>query len=190
MNRKHLIVAALVTAALLASVGVALGSDDEDDKRSLLSWFERTTPGIDANETRLYTEECGSCHFPYQPGLLPAASWETLMSNLDDHFGENAELEPETLNPIRNFLLNNAAGRTNYGLSNKIMAAQRDRPFPLRITEMRYFVYEHSDLPRKLVEDNPQVGSFSNCDNCHQSAKQGLYDEHTVRIPGFGRWDD
>lgn len=191
MKRNNLIVAAVITASLLVSAGVALGSDDDDDdKRSLLSWFERTTPGIDANETQLYTDECGSCHFPYQPGLLPAASWEALMTNLNDHFGENAELDQDSLNSIRNFLLNNAAGRTNYGLPNKIMAAQRDRPVPLRITEMRYFVYEHSDLPKRMVEDNPQVRSFSNCDSCHQRAKQGLYDEHTVRIPGFGRWDD
>lgn len=190
MNRKHLIIAALVATSLLATAGVALGRDDDDDKDSLLAWFGRTTPGIDTTETQLYTDECGSCHFPYQPGLLPAASWETLMNNLDDHFGENAELAQGDLISIRNFLLNNAAGRTNYGLPNKFMASQGDRPLPLRITEMRYFVYEHSDLPRKLVQDNPEVGSFSNCDSCHQRAKQGLYDEHTVRIPGFGRWED
>ncbi|WP_245621642.1 diheme cytochrome c [Sedimenticola selenatireducens] len=189
MNRMNFIVASAIAASLLATTGVALSSDD-DGKKSLLSWFERSTPGIDPVETRLYSKECGSCHFPYQPGLLPAATWETLMNNLDDHFGENAELAEGDLNSIRNFLLNNAAGRANYGLPNKIMAAQGDRPLPLRITEMRYFVYEHSDLKRNMVEDNPQVKSFSNCDNCHQGAKQGLYDEHDVNIPGFGRWDD
>ncbi|MCW8905244.1 cytochrome C [Sedimenticola sp.] len=189
MNRKNFIVASAIAASLLTTTGVALSSDD-DGKKSLLSWFERSTPGIDPVETRLYSKECGGCHFPYQPGLLPAATWETLMSNLDDHFGENAELAESDLNSIRNFLLNNAAGRANYGLPNKIMAAQGDRPLPPRITEMRYFVYEHSDLKRNMVEDNPQVKSFSNCDNCHQGAKQGLYDEHDVNIPGFGRWDD
>jgi hypothetical protein len=179
----------VTTVALLSITGVAL-SDSDAGKKSLLSWFERTAPGIDPVETELYTRECGGCHFPYQPGLLPASSWETIMGHLDEHFGENAELAGDDSNTIRNFLLNNAAGRANYGLPNKIMAAQGKRPLPLRITEMRYFVYEHNDLKKQLVQDNPEVRSFSNCDRCHQSAQQGLYDEHDVRIPGFGRWED
>ncbi|WP_428624758.1 cytochrome C [Sedimenticola sp.] len=189
MKRTYLAILLLVIVSLLTTTGIAL-SDDDDGKHSLLAWFERTTPGIDPVETRLYTQECGSCHFPYQPGLLPAGSWETIMDSLDNHFGENAELTETDTNAIRNFLLNNAAGRANYGLPNKIMAAQGNRPLPLRITELRYFVYEHSELDKKMVQDNPQVKSFSHCDRCHQSAKQGLYDEHTVKIPGFGRWDD
>ena len=112
------------------------------------------------------------------------------MHNLEDHFGENAELEKEDLIAIQNFLLNNAAGRVNYGLPNKIMSAQGDRPLPLRITEMRYFVYEHNELRKNMVQDNPKVKSFSNCDSCHQNAKRGLYDDDDVHIPGFGRWDD
>ncbi|MDH5218993.1 MAG: diheme cytochrome c, partial [Gammaproteobacteria bacterium] len=40
----------------------------------------------------LYKEECSACHMAYQPGLLPARSWEKMMDNLADHFGENAEL--------------------------------------------------------------------------------------------------
>jgi len=40
------------------------------------------------------------------------------------------------------------------------------------------------------VKDNPEVGSFSRCDACHTGAAKGSYDEHGVRIPGFGRWED
>lgn len=32
--------------------------------------------------------------------------------------------------------------------------------------------------------------SFSNCNACHQGAEAGVYNEHRVRIPGVGRWDD
>ncbi len=112
------------------------------------------------------------------------------MGGLGDHFGENAELDEGDLSTIRNFLLNNSAGRVNYGLPNKLMAAQAEHPLPMRITEMRYFVHEHSELPKMVVEDNPKVKSFSNCSSCHQRAKQGLYDGRDVHIPGFGRYDD
>jgi hypothetical protein len=189
MKPKHKMIAAILTVALLATAGLAQ-SDDDDGTRWFQSWFDKAKPGIDPVGSQRYVEECGSCHFPYQPGLLPAPSWEKIMGSLDDHFGENAELDEGDRKTIQNYLLNNAAGRVNYGLSNKLMAAQRERPLPLRITEMRYFAYEHSEIPKELVQENPKVRSFSNCDSCHQRAKRGLYDEHDVRIPGFGRWDD
>ena len=37
-----------------------------------------------------YTQECGSCHLAYPPGLLPALSWQRLMGGLDRHFGTDA----------------------------------------------------------------------------------------------------
>ena len=59
-----------------------------------------------------------------------------------------------------------------------------------RITETRYFVKEHDEIPARMVADNPDVGSFSNCNACHQGAAEGVYDEDRVKIPGFGRWED
>ncbi len=178
----------LISAILLATVaGVAISDSERHSKEG---WFSNTVPGINQTTTTLYQGECGSCHMAYQPGLLPPQSWETIMADLDNHFGENAELMPKDLTALRNFLLDNAAGRVNYRLSNKLMAAQRGKPFPQRITQMHYFRHEHSELGPTQVTKNPQVKSLSQCDRCHQGAAQGLYDEHDVSIPGFGRWDD
>ena len=44
----------------------------------------------------IYIEECGSCHIPYQPELLPSGSWEKITAVLDDHFGEELEINPES----------------------------------------------------------------------------------------------
>ena len=52
--------------------------------------------GASAMNNPLYKQECGSCHFAYPPSFLPARSWEKIMKNLSDHFGENAEFLPET----------------------------------------------------------------------------------------------
>ena len=41
-----------------------------------------------------------------------------------------------------------------------------------------------------MVAGNPYVGSFSRCEICHGDAEEGNFDEHGVRIPGYGRWDD
>ena len=112
------------------------------------------------------------------------------MSGLEDHFGENAELSESKANELRNYLLDNAAGRVNYGLPNKIVSTLGDDQIPLRITKTPYFIHEHREIPPKMVTGNERVRSFSQCDTCHSGAMGGNFDEHRVRIPGYGRWDD
>jgi hypothetical protein len=45
-------------------------------------------------------------------------------------------------------------------------------------------------LWQRMVKGNPDVGSFSRCETYHRGADRGNFDEHGVRIPGDGRWDD
>ena len=135
------------------------------------------------NET--YREECGSCHFAYQPGLLPARSWEKLLTPeaLAKHFGENAELDEANLNSIRDYVLNQAADHSDYKLSKKVMAATRDGATPLRITELRFIARIHHGIPTEKIQGNPKVRSLSQCNACHTKAEQGIYLEDTVHIP-------
>ena len=51
-----------------------------------------------------YKAECGSCHVPYPPGLLPASSWQQLMSRLDKHFGSDASLDAKLHAEISRYL--------------------------------------------------------------------------------------
>ncbi|MEG7525319.1 MAG: diheme cytochrome c [Chromatiales bacterium] len=181
-----------LSAIVLAAVAVAgCGQVMGDDDGSYFSrWSNDARSGVPSKASKRYVEECGGCHFPYQPGLLPAQSWEGIMSGLADHFGESAELPDEDAMFIRKYLLDNAAGRVHAGLPNRIMGSQGDRDFSLRITETRFFRHEHNELPKKLVQENQQVRSFSNCNACHTRAMQGSYNEHEIKIPGYGHWDD
>ncbi|MBF0624857.1 MAG: diheme cytochrome c [Magnetococcales bacterium] len=137
-----------------------------------------------------YVKECGSCHFPYQPGWLPARSWQAMMAGLEDHFGENAELDPATRASLGALLTDNAADRVPGRHAKAITKGIPEDQAPLRITATRYFQREHHELPEKMVKGNPQVGSFSRCETCHPEAARGSFDEHRVRIPGVERWDD
>jgi hypothetical protein len=56
----------------------------------------------------LYQQECAACHVAYPPGLLPARSWERLMSGLPKHFGSDASLDAATTRQIANWLAANA----------------------------------------------------------------------------------
>lgn len=136
-----------------------------------------------------YREQCGSCHFAYPAGLLPAASWERIMGNLADHFGENAELPAADTAELTAYLSANAAD-SGAAVGRSVAFARSADGAPLRITETAYFQREHRELPRRAVQDNPQVGSFSNCNACHTRAAEGSFNEHEVVVPGFGRWED
>ena len=138
----------------------------------------------------LYKEECGSCHMAYPPGLLPAKSWRKLMSGLEDHFGDNAELDAQTAESISQYLLTNSAEQSDYRRSRKFSQSIKSSDIPLRISDIPYFKHEHDEIPQSRVSDNPQVKNFSQCNACHAKAEQGLFNEHDVRIPGFGKWDD
>ena len=184
----------LVTAALLAfgAAGLAIGdSDDDDDDLRRGGWIE---PGRDVapvtNAT--YAEECGACHMPYQPGLLPAAAWQQIMSaeGLADHYGDDASLSDELRTEIAAYLAANSADQASRSRSRAFAVGGIGGADLPRITETPYFRKEHDEIPARMVVDNAEVSSFSNCNACHQGAAEGVYNEHRVKIPGFGRWED
>lgn len=181
-------VAATVIAAVIALAGSLAFSDD--DRKSEGRALFAGPDGIRAVDNPLYAAECGSCHFAYQPGLLPERSWQKLMSGLDDHFGENAELAPEVRKLITDYLIENAGERDGGKIARGILSTVDAQAVPERITETDYFIRKHDELPPRVWRDNPKVGSLSNCSACHTKADNGNFDEHQVLIPGYGRWED
>ena len=141
-------------------------------------------------DNALYADECGACHYAYPPGLLPARSWEKLMAQLSDHFGENAELNAEDLKTLTAYAVNKAADKSNYEKSKKIARSIKANDTPLRISETAYIRDKHHEIPRRMLQDNPQVKSLSKCNACHTNAAKGVFEEDEVKIPGFGRWED
>lgn len=178
----------LFGAALM--VGSSLAAADE----SYGSWFftiERTKEVKPVSDKK-YLAECGECHFAYQPGLLPSKSWEKLLNAqaLKDHFGDNAEMDAEVLKAIREYALANAAEKSYYKRSRKIAVGTEAGESPLRITELHYIKRKHKELPEKMVKGNKEVKSLSYCNKCHTQADAGVYDEDTVKIPGYPDWED
>ncbi len=139
------------------------------------SWFSGDKSGVAAITDSLYLDKCGSCHFAYQPGLLPIASWERTMSNLKNHFGKNIELTDDELATIRNLLLDNAAGRTTRKISIKLVRSLHDGQVPLRVSEIPFFIQLH-----KKALDSSKVKSISHCDSCHLDANKGKFDTNNL----------
>jgi len=145
---------------------------------------------LPVNSSDLYQSECGSCHFAYQPGLLPARSWQKMMGGLDNHFGDNAELAVKSKTEILAYLQQGAADVQLHRKSAKFLRGISSDAVPLRITELPYMKRKHDEIPARFISGNPKVGSLANCVACHTQAANGNFDEDSVRIPNFGRWED
>ncbi len=185
----------LTLLTILFTTTVVIGDDDRYEKKehegkSFVKRIFGTKLDVAPVKNAVYKEECGSCHFAYQPGLLPARSWKKMMGDLENHFDENAELDADVQKVLTTYLVKNSADKSNYKRSRKIMNSLSKNDTPLRITETPYFIRKHDEIPSRLVKDNPKLGSFSKCAACHTGADKGSYDEDAVHIPGVGKWDD
>lgn len=179
MNRGFYV----VVVSVLLGLGMTTAMADEE-------WgWSRRGPDFAPIKNELYASECGTCHFAYQPGMLPGASWKKLMGSLADHFGENAELDSGTQQQLTAYLVEESAENSPTRRSAKIMRSLRDGA-PLRITDVPYIRYKHREIPTRLIDANPGVGSLSNCAACHTQADKGSFAEHEIAIPGVGRWED
>lgn len=185
MKTSHIIASWLIVVGL---VSAPLVFSDDDHER----WgkHSRYSTGVAMVDNPMYQDECGSCHMAYPPGLLPQRSWLKLMAGLDDHFGDNAELDNANRQTITSFLVENSADNSSYRRSRRFAESVKRDETPLRISETAYFIHEHDEIPARLVTANKDVLSFSHCNACHTRAEQGSFRERDIRIPGYGRWDD
>lgn len=107
---------------------------------------------------QLYIENCSSCHIPIPAEVLPTTSWEQILNNPQNHYGE---VLPST-NRITTRLIWNYL-RTN---SRLLLAGEAT---PQYVTNSRYFKALHPQV------DLPKPATHQTCIACHPGAKQLNY---------------
>ena len=106
------------------------------------------------NET--YKQECSTCHFNYQPGLLPAASWKKILNALPFHFDEEVSIDDKSLYEIEKYLSENSAESSSSKRARKIIRSLKGQA-PLRITETPYIREKHHELSSAIFA-RPSIG--------------------------------
>lgn len=121
-----------------------------------------------------YQQECAACHIAYPPGMLPAASWQHLMSTLNKHYGTDASLDEASVRELSGWL------KTHAGTYKRVSEA----PPEDRITKSAWFLRKHNEreVP-PAVWARASVGKASNCAACHGNAAQGSFSERDIKIP-------
>lgn len=129
-----------------------------------------------------WREECGSCHMPFYPSLLPSRSWTRMLAEQDKHFGTDLGLDAPTSAAILTFLNANAAEKHLTEAGVKIDRSVSADVSPLRITETPYWIKKHRDI-KAADWVAPKVKSKTNCDACHLDAMEGTFEDAAMRIP-------
>ena len=119
-----------------------------------------------------YQQECAACHLAYPAGLLPARSWDRIMSGLDQHYGTDASLDAATVQQIGQWL------QANAGTYKRVSAP----PPQDRITKSDWFLRKHRKLDAPVWQ-HASVKSAANCAACHTRAEQGSFDEDELQFP-------
>lgn len=162
-----ILTAALLTTGILLSRGLAAGWESAFPKP----------------ENEVWEEECGACHMAFTPGLLPARSWVSMLTGLQDHFGEDASVAPEARRSITAFLVANAADNPNAtAVMRRIARSFAPGAMPLRITRSPLFRYYHEEVPDGIW-NRDSIGLRSNCMACHTRAQEGRYVLREIEIP-------
>jgi mono/diheme cytochrome c family protein len=109
-----------------------------------------------AEDNAAWRGECGACHMPYPPAMLPAEDWLIIMNTLDRHFGANASLDEKTLKEILAYLERNGGRAMFSGSADELP----------RITATGWFAQKHQSAIRLWRKG--RVRSLADCLACHQ----------------------
>ena len=193
-----------LVAVLLVANGVFYAALADHDEHSEKRWYQKIFDGDDDDDSHIgnrrgskhsrerylkpvsnptYKEECGACHFAYQPELLPSGSWQKILARLDDHFGGEVDLDVESKKIIAGYLKANSAEYSSAKRAVKIVRSLKAQT-PMRITDVPYIRHKHEDddIPADAFT-RKSVGSMSNCIACHTNAEDGIYDDDDIVIP-------
>ncbi|MDX8387771.1 MAG: hypothetical protein R8M46_04445 [Ghiorsea sp.] len=138
-----------------------------------------------------YEKACASCHMLYAPSMLPSHSWAKMMMNLDNHFGDNAEVEKAQETEISEYLQRNAADKVENIYAQAMLELLKEGETPLSISSTSYFKLLHDVVRPEMVSGNPDVMSVARCDICHHEAVGGRFNKFNVKIPNYtheGKW--
>ncbi len=123
---------------------------------------------------------CGECHMVYFPQMLPGKSWERILGNLPNHFGEDASLDAATRQAVLAYHLANASDISTSRAAGKWRKELSTGQAPERITTAPRFLRKHDEI-RAAAWSDPKVKSKANCGACHSGvAKHGNFDEDFI----------
>lgn len=155
----------IVGIALLAAVAVFMLGDNPLNKS-----HAQTIDYAALNKS--FANECGSCHAVYPPFLLPKHSWALMMNDLENHFGDDASIEPELNAEILAFLEKYSAESFDTKVARNIIEKETDST-NIAITKNPYWIALHAHIAEDVFAQ-PDIKTKANCFACHKDLEHGI----------------
>ena len=138
--------------------------------------------GPELPDNATWRSECSECHFAFHPSLLPERSWRKLFATQHEHFGDDLDLDEETLAELLKFHTENSAEQKLTEPARKILYYTPEEVTPLRVTDTVYWKKKHEDID-DVYWKSEKVKIKGNCNACHLDAKAGTFEDSDMRLP-------
>ena len=102
------------------------------------------------------------------------------MESLENHFGDDASLDPQTTLSIKEFLVKNSAESSTKESALRIMSSLKSDQDYMAITETPFWKSRHKKID-KSVYAKEDIGKPSNCKACHDNIENGLLNNADIR---------
>lgn len=140
----------------------------------------RPVAGLPGAMDQTVAEECSACHMAFPASLLPAEAWTSLVTSLDQHFGEDASLDEATTALIAAWLVAHASQTADTLPAHAF--AQSDPQAVGQITATPGWKAIHADMPPEQFARAP-IYTAANCAACHKDAETGLFSPLAIALP-------
>ncbi|TRZ56676.1 MAG: hypothetical protein D4S02_15075 [Rhodocyclaceae bacterium] len=127
-----------------------------------------------------WTQECSECHLAYPAQLLPARSWQRMLAEQQEHFGDDLGLPAAKLAALGDLAVRGAAAPGWVGRMVQASVAAKDSP--QRITETEFWRQRHRRIAKERFKSD-QVAGKHDCGACHADALSGIFSPRLIQIP-------
>ena len=101
------------------------------------------------------------------------------MSDLENHFGDDASLDFETNKNILAFLLKNSAETSTAEASFKFLQSIKNQDI-IALSKTTFWGKTHKDVSKEIF-DNEKIKSKANCKACHTDIEKGLIEDENIK---------
>ena len=113
------------------------------------------------------------------PNILPKKSWELIMSDLENHFGDDASIDEGTNRNILAFLVKNSAEESTMQASWNFLNSIEDKDI-IAPSQTAFWKKTHKDISKEIF-DHEKVKSKANCKACHTDIEKGLIENENIK---------
>jgi hypothetical protein len=135
-----------------------------------------------ALKAQAWSVECSGCHLAYPPGILPTASWDRMLGEQHEHFGEDLALSGAKLAVLRDYMLQTPAASWSAWKLQRSAAASGA---PQRVSEVAFWRHAHHDVPDSAFRPPTSAGRHD-CEACHFDAQSGIFHPRMIHMSKAG----